>query len=68
MAGIRTSDAVKIGLDKARHDMVTLQQQLEIATQKYNDMRNCYNYVLACESNGYKNRITPGQFKGRTWS
>lgn len=60
MRGIKLSDAVKINLDKARHDMVTLQQQLEKATQKYNDMRNCYNYVVACESNGYKNRITPG--------
>lgn len=58
MTGKRASDVAKKYLDDAENKVIQLQQQLETATKNYNDMKQAYNYVVACESNGYKNRIT----------
>ena len=58
MAGKRASDVAKKYLDDAENKVIQLQQQLETATKNYNDMKQAYNYVVACEGNGYKNKIT----------
>ena len=63
MAGKRVSDVAKKYLDDAENEVIQLQQQLETATKNYHDMKQAYNYVVACEGNGYKNKITRSDTK-----